>query len=153
MLALSIVSFKLARVDLLDETNSKARSIFAYFSVRSSCSCRLILTKCYHEWILNLNKFLGIRNLNPVFFFCFFFVLFLFLFFVFFWKKNRWPESCFFFFFEKTRLLHSTQVLSIFCCREGVESPAEFSKRGGLTGPQLLEEGRGGGLQLSQKKN
>ena len=67
------VSFKLARVDFFDETNSKARSIFAYFSVRSSCSCRLILIKCYHEWILNLNKFLGIRNLNPVFLFLFFF--------------------------------------------------------------------------------
>ena len=93
MLALSIGSFKLARVDLLDETNSKARSIFAYFSVRSSCSCRLILTKCYHEWILNLNKFLGIRNLNPVFFFCFFFCFG----FCFFLKKNRWPESCYFF--------------------------------------------------------
>ena len=66
------VSFKLARADFFDETNSKARSIFAYFSVRWSCSCRLILTKCYHEWILNLNKFLGIRNLNPVFFFFFF---------------------------------------------------------------------------------
>ena len=127
MLALSIVSFKLARVDLLDETNSKARSIFAYFSVRSSCSCRLILTKCYHEWILNLNKFLGIRNLNPVFFFCFFFVLFLFLFFVFFERKIG-DLNPVFFFSKKLGFCIVPKYCQFFAAGRGLSLQPNFQK-------------------------
>ena len=78
----------------------------------------------------------------------------------------EYPADCSTYESAKTLLKHSVHPPPPLLSAGGVEPPTKFSKRGDVTGPQLLEvgcwerggdffhreDGGGGGLQFSHKK-